>query len=128
MLWSLAAVECQNRELTSALIVRANVETGSLAPLEIAMVSQALADLGACLEDHVNVDTLLQRAASIARDFTPRVVERHLRQQVRQCRHFDAPLDSKGALGGDNIVPRTREVFGQVGEEDIGNTQDRVAL
>jgi hypothetical protein len=82
MLWSLAAVECQNRELTSALIVRANVETGSLAPLEIAMVSQALADLGACLEDHVNVDTLLQRAASIARDFTPR----HAKQTLRALR------------------------------------------
>ena len=44
---------------------RAEVNVGTIG-------GKALADLGACLEDHVNVDTLLQRAASIARDFTPR--------------------------------------------------------
>ena len=93
ILWCLAAVNGQNKELTDALVVRANAKAGGCSGPDMAIMWKALADLGAAPQP-ATVEKLLVRMQSLASEVT----ERQRAQMIRDLRACGLrPRDSPAA-------------------------------
>ena len=93
ILWCLAAVNGQNKELTDALVVRANAKAGGCSGPDMAIMWKALADLGAAPQP-ATVEKLLVRMQSLASEVT----ERQGAQMIRDLRACGLrPRDSPAA-------------------------------
>ena len=87
LVWSLASVQCQDRPLLTALIVRASAVARHFTPVQMAMLWQGLADLNVTVGDPATARELLDWVEREAARFSLR----HATQTLRAMRRCGVP-------------------------------------